>query len=278
MDFMGVDYASIAQELALFRRRSPQTELSPGNAAQEAFVEWYMANESEIRELSGLTACFNFSETELNEFMQRHGRAPSFRFLDGCGFASVFDRPVAWNMPGIKTTTNLDGVTYPAFETARAEFFSGSNLLIRLETSQGPSVWLLQMDSPPTGRHELFVAMADALADRGRPEIGALRMPMVDLETKVDLTWLLGLGIAGHGSNAYGIGAAQQYIRWQMNHIGAGANLPTATAIISRHARPADPYVVGKPFVVCMTQPGSLIPIAPCYITPAFWKEPGAIM
>jgi hypothetical protein len=104
-----------------------------------------------------------------------------------------------------------------------------------------------------------------------------LLFPMVDIDQKPDIRWLLNLKNQAK-TNSYYIRQALQETRFQMNEEGAAAQSAVAMEFATEGSAmiPQEPRIlkIDKPFYLWIERPGMKMPLFTAYIDTTTWKAP----
>lgn len=129
-----------------------------------------------------------------------------------------------------------------------------------------------------------LVAMAQGLSRNGRcvHEFEGLVFPMVTLDHRADIDWLVGMGTVELHNQPAWIDLAIQQTRLQMNDVGARAEsafLGVSMVLSARWSwhRPKPDHVIKRPFLIWIERKGLSKPLFVGHITEEDWKNPGNI-
>jgi hypothetical protein len=268
----------------------PDRQWEPVNNVQQYFLENYFnLCRNEIRGIPEIESLTSWSYETINEFLRKHGFTiqlepfsyPSF------GVASVLDLIVTWASEGESCTVRgIDARSYPAVRIARegVEFYQvrgHKHPIAALKTTSGDRVCLTVLDDEPAHEFDINHQAEDFSQRMSHPISGynGIIFPMVDLNQKVDISWLLALWtLAESGVPAVVVQALQQNIL-RINEIGAQAKSAVAMEIMRTggmmHVDPD--LVINVPFLLWFERSGLKKPLFTGYITQEHWKNPGDI-
>ncbi|KXK08766.1 MAG: hypothetical protein UZ21_OP11001000318 [Microgenomates bacterium OLB22] len=99
--------------------------------------------------------------------------------------------------------------------------------------------------------------------------------PMVDMDIKEDMSWILGLSAQAADGRPAVISQAVRQDKLRMNHRGARAQTAVAMAVMRGMSPP--PLVIDRPFVVWFDRAGLPFPIFSAYVTQEHWREPDTL-
>ncbi len=272
-----------------------ETEWTGINDEQREFLAWYAAHRDEITKLSDLEALASTSFAELNKFLEARGFNPMFQPFsaeDSIGVAAVLDMLVEWMIKGtptpIRRYENSEYVNYPAFgiSAAGAEIWDAAGYehpLVRLRTKTGHGVWLMKANEPASGLDLNRQAQQLLTRTERRPSLRwrGVTVPMLEMDLKVDLSWMLGTEAISSIKGPYEISQAFQQFKLRANDIGARVKVATGFTIraTSAMAPPPPPYVFDDPFLGFFTQPGDeTLPLAAFWADTDVWQNPGGTL
>lgn len=101
---------------------------------------------------------------------------------------------------------------------------------------------------------------------------GGLQFPMVNIQQKVDISWLTDMSY-----DTSKIKEALQETHFQMNEKGAAAQSAATVALVTCIAPPKPLFTIDKPFYLWIERPGMSIPLFTAYIDQSDWKMPGKL-
>lgn len=237
-----MDVVTLMKALNMLER----TYLGPGrtwgtaNAEQERFFYWYNQFAGALPSLSGLIGKADISATALNAFLAEHGFDPMFREpLDGIGGVGIIKMLLEWLYRGTDSRlTALNGGNYASFDLPESAFGAYSvpgysTPLVKIATKGGKQdLWALQMDEV-AGFEMLERAFWLANFHTGRPlEYNKLRMPVVDIHGKPDVSWLVGADTFDANGGYWFVAQAMQEFKFRMNAVGA--KVEVASGVVMR--------------------------------------------
>lgn len=262
------------------------------NSLQDYFLWWHNCHRKEIRELNGLEALASLSHGKLNAFLSERGFEPQFQPFDGVGVASVLDMLVNWLKEGKTASffryepTHGDGggyASYPAFHIpGEASAVYGADgfcqPLARLLTRSGHSLWLMKSSCPSSEMAiaETALKMLRAGHDPMPHLTAGVIVPMLEIEVRPDLSWMLGLSTESPRDGYHEIAQAFQQFKLRANAEGARVKVATGFATTRGASSKPTPYVLNEPFIGVFTAPGhDQLPIAAFWADTDSWKNPG---
>jgi len=226
---------------------------------------------------------------EINAFLKAKGFDTALeKFKEGeFGVASVLNILVEWLEKGQKTKLkHADGTEYPAVHLRKNfEVFQHSwhfEPVVRLKTKSGDMLYMTACVDPETKDDGFsLIKKIDEITYDLQPAVlayGAVIFPMVELDQKVDITWLVGLKTVDYHGYPWEISQAKQQTKFRMNEVGARAESAVATRMRGiTAARPGHTLVINDSFLLWIERPGLSQPLFTAHITPDHWKEPTAL-
>lgn len=192
-----------------------------------------------------------------------------------------------WAQEGTPTTIKYDNQEFPAVSMAKNGFeVSQSNSygepILKLTSKNGDIVYITIAEKS-LGSFELleFIqALSKVPKNEITQEYTKTTFPMVDLNHKTDISWLLGLGTYKlRNEGFYAITQALQQTKFKMNEKGARAQSAVAIAIEKACIEPEPLKIleIDKPFYLWIERPGMNLPIFTAYIDSSDWKNPGML-
>lgn len=237
--------------------------------------------------------------SEINEFLRKHKfdislddfpPPPPRRF----GAASVMDVLVHWLVPGEDTKLKAqDNNVYSAVNMKESELVS----LFKSEMVTGPvvklqtkscdySVGIVVPDRAPVDGFALLDFVQNVRAPyssvemllQSYPKIAyeyeGVIFPKVDLDQKVDISWLKGM--IYNQTPGWEIEEALQQTKFKMNEMGAHAKSAVVVRFVALGMHmPKEPYVIDRPFITWIEKEGLSVPLFAGYINYSDWKDPG---
>lgn len=255
----------------------------PANDSQKRFIDLYATHREELGSLQSLEALAATKADPLNAFLEKNGVRPMFDRLDDgtIGVAAILDMLVEWLKEGMKCEIESDGAMYPGFKIEDGAVYihelpEYGNPLVQLVTKSDDSVWVMIPDQVPQSSFDMILAVFDimqsprALSD----EFEGVRVPMVDIDQKPDLGFLLGMGTYDRDEERWDVSSIKQHFKFRMNHKGARAKVVTTVEmrLTSVHI-PKPIYVIDQPFLVWMTQGESKLPLAVALAGKDSWEK-----
>lgn len=255
-----------------------------GNCLQEQLLHLF-ANRGELLSiLNGeeFAACASREVSVVNEFL----RANSFDIQleedsGGVAVASFVRLLMKWREPGTKDSIRaIDGNYYPGAKLENGftvfQLDDGSEFL-SVETQSGDNVCMMIAKEPLEGFELLAATSAISFAPRTRiSDYDHAIIPMIDLDDKPDLSYMLGMNTTGQDGRPCIITQALQQTRIKQNELGAKAE-SAAAMFATRGFSMEVEFLVDGPCLWWVLRKGSEMPIFAAYLDYDSWKEPVSI-
>lgn len=262
------------------------------NKQQKTLVDHYLVPEPNLTLLSPheLSSIASMDVNKLNAFLQDHGftiKLDPFSPPD-FGVVSILDIVLEWAHKGKASTIMVDTTSYQAVHMKKAEdadkrfglFVTKEHQepIIQIPAKNGDMVFMTIAEQPIKGF--ALINKIHELSTRRRVYVhdnyDAIKFPMIDLDQKMELTWLKGLKKPDRSGTMAVVTQALQQTRFQMNEEGAAAQSAVAIAF-TRTALRESMYTIDKPFYLWIMRPGLSIPLFAAYLDPADWKKPARL-
>lgn len=201
---------------------------------------------------------------------------------DGFGTACMLDVLVSWLVTGdVRELTLASRQSVPGVLLSEGVTFAESRrrgIIVCIQTKNGDIVRLTRADKAPEGL-DLVDHVAVRASDYLKPnyDYAGVHFPMVDLDQKPDISWLVGLDTTDEAGDPWFIAQALQQTKFKMNQFGARVKSAAAVGVYrsTAVARPKLPLVIDGPFVIEVVRPGLERPFLTAHITPEDMKNPG---
>ena len=257
------------------------------NDVQRQFLEqFFKPCRNEVGNIPEIESLASWNFEEVNAFLRQRGfiiqlqpfRPPDF------GVASVLDLLVEWLQKGeVRTVRGIDSRDYPAVRMSQegAKFYEvpgHPHPIVALETKTGDVVYMMMLDSEPADEFDL-IDQVEGLSRAMQPTYGygGVIFPMVDLDQKVDISWIIGLTTTGVDGRPARISQALQQNILKINEVGARAKSAVAIAVTLAVHMPEPDLVINGPFLVWFRRSHLAKPLFTGYITQEHWKNPGSL-
>lgn len=106
-----------------------------------------------------------------------------------------------------------------------------------------------------------------------KENFGSLVFPMVDLDMRPDISWLIGMDTEGDDGLPGIILQAVQQTRYAMDTVGAKVENAAAVGL-ARGVVPLADHVIDRPFLAIVRRPGLTQPLFAGYIATDCWRKP----
>ncbi len=249
-------------------KRLGLTGWNPTTHEQRGLMNWYTEMIAVLQQFDGADLPWFGAQAStdyvvLNNFMEAHGQPPQFKPFNGFGVAAVIDVTDEWRhgaQPVDLLRIRSGGPTtfYKGFRIpdAGARMFRVQDMehpLIRLSTTSGRYVWIIEVDKAYGGYGAFRLAQ---MIQSGRSDLlpvqySGVQIPDVNLSTQPDLSWLVGMTNTG-GRETYAIVQAFQHYLLEMTYLGLRLQVGTGVST-SRSPQMGQPYTVTRPFVFWVT-------------------------
>ena len=211
------------------------------------------------------------------------------------GIVSILDVLVEWMTKGKEDTILVGNVSFPAVKMDYSGEVDGKYMQLvevftsphhphpvgMLDTKSGDKVFMsvAGVSSAPEGfglYHNLEEIRTSLQADWG--EWAGMIFPMVDLNDKPDISWLLGMNTIDKHGNYAEISQALQQTKFKMNQFGARTKSSVAIgfSLSAMRDKPEPEWLtIDRPFYLWKERKGISFPIVGMYVDCADWKDPG---
>ncbi len=257
------------------------------NDTQARFLQdFFRACRNEVGSIREIESIASWSVKEVNEFLRQRGFTIQLQPFDknAFGVASVLDLLVEWLVKGeITSVQGVDRKTYPGVKISKGgvRFYNVSghnNPIAMLETKTGYRVYMTILNNAPNDGFDL-IAKAEAFSRNlsSNREFGGLVFPMVDLDQRVDIGWLMGMKTTGDNGQPAWITQALQQTILEMNEVGARAKSAVAISVMRSIEMPKPDMVINDQFLIWFERDGLAKPLFVGHITQEDWRNPGDI-
>ncbi len=248
----------------------------------EFLTEYFEPCHAEFADLKEIETKASWDADELNAFAASKGfNLKLDEFGPGeCGVVSVLDLLVAWLVPGTKVPVKSGGKKYPGFRLAHGVSFCSApghnNPIAVLNTKSNDRVCVTVLtEKVPKGFALEALANELSASKQNAGGFDAVVCPMIDLDQKVDISWLKKMSTCSTIGKAWTITQAKQQTKLRMNEKGARAQSAVSIGAVATSLRmPRPDLVIDKPFLIWFERDGLSRPLFVGHITPEDWKEP----
>ncbi len=151
--------------------------------------------------------------------------------------------------------------------------------IVTLRTKFADVVHLTKLGSRQLDAFDLMAYARDILIGAERiHNYGGVRFPMVDLDVRPDVGYLLGLWTRTRDEQRSELVQAVQQCKLQMNHLGAVAtDAFAAAATLECVMVPKPDMEIDDDFLFVLERPGLQQPVFVAVVRPDSWKDPGEL-
>ncbi|MGA2629598.1 MAG: hypothetical protein ABSG54_05225 [Terriglobia bacterium] len=286
----------------------------PVNEMQTRFLKEYFAacRHEKVPEIESLAS---WDAAEITAFLTQRGfpiKIPPFGPRN-FGTASVLDLLVEWMEKGHVTTITreklgedaspvasswldrlksswasrqesrpLPAEGYPAVLIAskHVAFFRAARHkypIASLKTKSQDRVYMTMLDDPHANFDLVAKSQEFSRALKPTDEFEGLIFPMVDLDQRVDVDWLVGLETTEVRGELARIDRALQQTRLRMNELGARAESAVVLTVSGAALRFKPPHIINRPFLIWFERKGLSKPLFVGHITEEDWRNPGEL-
>lgn len=223
----------------------------------------------------------------LNAFLREHGfdiqLQPFDKSRSEFGVVSILKLIVKWLEKGVIARITTPHGEFPAVCLTKkkhkvlilktAEY---PNPVAKISTQSGDVVFMTVADRSLEGFD--LVAKVEKLSSNlaQDPSFDRVRFPMVDLNHKVDISWLKGMPTTDEKGLPWFIAQALQQTKLQMNEVGAKVESAVAISVLRGCIEmPKEELIIDKPFFMWITRKGLSKPLFAGYVASDCWKDPG---
>lgn len=258
------------------------------NTTQENFLDTIFADtREEVSNIPEIESTSSRSHEVINNFLRERGfsiQLQPFQHSDDFGVASVLKLALEWLVKGeaakLYANDSAGGRTeYPAVRMGAkgVNFYSSAehnHPVVMIQTKSGDEVGLTMVDER-LSQEELSskaISIFHTL-NHSREQFAGLVFPMIDLDQRPDISWLLGMNTRGEDGKPGIITQALQQTKFSMDEIGAQVQSAVAIAVSRGIGGPVH-HVINKPFI-CVVRRGDLKQaIFTGYLMEDCWKKP----
>ncbi|MDP3710232.1 MAG: serpin family protein [bacterium] len=264
------------------------------NEMQKVFVRTVLGPcRPELANIPELVSMAALSEEPINAFLRQKGfdiQLDKFPSLmppkRAWGAASVLDVLLKWRTEG--TRTQITTPIMDKFPAANLPKSTTSVFMSKLHphpvasvfTKSGDVVHMTVCDKDLQHFSLLEEAEAISLNEQDYAPYEGVIFPMVDLNHKVDISWLKELSTLDDEGYPNVLTQALQQTKFKMNH--EGARIKDAVAIGGMRLtaainKPLPPLIIDRPFLFWVERPNLSRPLFVARFTEEDWKDPGSL-
>lgn len=210
-------------------------EWNHSNETQKKYLLEYFSDTKE--DLSKVEDVFEYIASKksqvINSFLKERGfdiEVDEFG-SDEFGAASVLDQMVEWMEEGDRKTIESNGNSYDGFSLDKGGSVvdpgDGENPIVRINTKEKNEAVYLTVPDEPLSYFDLFDYAVEKINEendcfKSQKHEGVV-VPMVDLDKKVDISWLCGLSTKDSDGDQWAVSQAEQQAKFRMNEREARA-------------------------------------------------------
>ncbi len=269
----------------------PQQMWQTVNAKQQVFTDQFWPFKDQLSLLSEkeLSSIISADVQEVNAFLKERGFDIQLEPFENNhpgnrAIASVVDILLKWKEKGTESTLFVDEKEYPAVlmptnTHCKVKKYYDQEVAI-IEAENKDTIYIMMAEDRPILDDFKLIEYLTAIDERNLTYTSNYKdilFPMVDINEKPDISWLLGLQFGG----GFEIAQALQQTKFQMNEEGAAAQSAVAITVEFRCMLPHDKepkhLVIDKPFYIWIKREGVDIPLFAAYVDQENWKKPAKL-
>jgi len=263
------------------------------NDQQAIFLErFFTSGRSEVQGLAEISSIASWNVEDVNRFLRERGFTIQLPSLSARAFAaaSALDLVLRWTgtrtmIASTNTTTGAEPEELRMFPAVRLgdEMVRFSRVpghlqaIATIHTQSDDQVHMTVMDDPPDSFELVDLAVRLSRTREATNEFEGVVFPMVSLDHKVDMDWLVGLKTSGDSGFPVGVASALQQTRFRMNELGARVESAVAVGITMGVGRVPPLLIIDKPFLIWIERAGLSRPLFVGFIGTDDWKDPGSL-
>lgn len=283
-----VTYPMVAALKAAERIMGSGLKWNTVNPQQERFLrDFFSVCSGEIDQIPEIESIASWSADEINEFLRKCGFSIQLEPFNPqtFGTASVLDLLVEWIEKGTDADLKTeDKKEFPGvyIKEKNVHFYrvpDHPNPIACLITKSNDLVYMTMWDEPhvPEGFDLVMKAEIFSSTKKSCDEFGELHFPMVDLDQKVDISWLKGMNTIGQDGIPGKIVQALQQTKLRMNEIGASVQSAVAFGVLRGVTMSKPTHTIDRPFLIWFEREGLNKPFFVGYIDREDWKRPAKL-
>jgi hypothetical protein len=254
------------------------------DCTQERFLSDFF-NPCRNEKIPEIESIASRSAEEINRFLAERGFSIAldpFQYPSDFGTASVLDVLVEWVQTGRLVSIRAD---HTRFEGVHLESVSFSKMIetvvARIPTKSGDDVCMAMYDDAPDGMDLIDLVNKIRADAKSCSDYEGIHFPMVNLDQRVDISWMKGLSTVGADGVPAIISQALQQTKLRMNEKGARAQSAVALGMmrcsVGPIPAPRPPLIINEPFLFWIERDGLQQPLFVAHLTRDDWKNPGDI-
>lgn len=247
---------------------------------KEYLAKYFLRNEA--ASIEDLRAWVSKSADELNAILAKNGfdiQLDAFG-SDEFGVVAILDMLAFWLKKGkpVSVRQIFPGVLLKTGVDVYHSSSTHPNPIVSIETksregSGGRVVFYMSvLDEAPDGFDLIRKVEEIERFERGADFSGVI-FPMIDLDLKASMEWLLGMQTRDSDGAPWYISQALQQTKFRMDENGARIQDAVAVAV-KRMCMGPGPYVIDKPFLLWVRVDGLSLPLFVSYLDMDCWKKP----
>ncbi len=263
------------------------------NENQQHFLKQYNPHRRSLSHFNDteLQAWVSYNADELNDIASQKGFSITFEPFapNEFGILSILDVVLTWLEKGTENSvrSKIDATHEQIFKAVRLEkgvtvYYPHNSLhrfpIVRVESNGPDTVYMTIANEQLEGfaLAEKIKELKQTMAPQPKLEADAeLIFPVVNLDQKVDIGWLLGM----HqyvGGDKFTITQAKQQTKLKLDESGAHVESAVMIAIeCTSCGFEPEPIVIDKPFYIWIERAGCQSPILYGYIDTDCWEQLG---
>lgn len=252
---------------------------------QTRFLDQHFAPTRGI-DLDVVESTVSRSEQEIMSWLAKRGFEIQLNPCGPNGFiaASVLDVLLKW-LENSATADTLVGANQRRYEAVKmnirtVRFFTASTqLLVQIQTDDpSTKVYMTMLDTPPVDEFGIvnLARQFSATKAPSQEQYLGVTFPMIHLEEKRNLDWLIGLYTHTQNGTLMSVEEAIQMNRLRMNHEGVRAQ--SAAVVTMRSFNPQVPLLIDRPFLFWIQRDGVAEPLYTAWLDYDAWKNPGGLV
>jgi len=261
--------------------------LAHNDHARHFLAQRFAAGRCEVGSIPEIKSAFSHSHEAINHFLAAQG-FPSMQLRpfdrpEDFGVASILKLALQWASRAERTQVyDRTNNVYPAvrMKSGNVAFLQCPGHpypIALLKTTTEDQVFLTMMPRPV--EEPDLCGIAEVILRNSHPSrenFSGLIFPMIDLDVKPDITWLLGTETTGADNRPAVISQALQQTRLQIDEVGAVVQSAVALAVSKMAiSLPAtEPHIINQPFLAVVNRPSLTLPIFVGYLDYDCWQQP----
>lgn len=252
-----------------------KTHWSSQNGSQEQLLELHQKLKGDLNKIPAkvVDGLASTDANKLNSFLKDHGYNASFKPLSKNGIGLVTTTELAGEWRGRDAgQIETGGKSYPAFKLKTNEVYNvGGRPVAKIYENResGIKVFVAPYDGTPRGVDASQIAK-DLTPATGSRKAGydSVRMPKVDMDRSLPLTWMIGL------KNSKGQSVEQARVQTQVQMDENGFKAKEAISLLTLKGIDQKTLTLDKPFMFWIMKDDVSYPLFATTIDKQYWKAP----